>query len=181
MLTTNLLPPEEKYNARMRRIRRTGRFFTILAVGVVLLGTVLLLPSYLFSGISAAALAHSLRLEEEAATRSHLHDAAAAARANAAKVNEVRAFVGSPAGAADLLKSFLNAVPGISIEELAIKEDGSVMMAGIARTRADLLSYESGLRNSNVLESASIPLSTIIQEGDIHFTVQGTLRSGHHL
>lgn len=181
MLTTNLLPPKEKYHVRMCRIRRIIGFFTILAVGVCLLGAVLLLPSYLFSDISAAALANSLRLEEEAAARSHLHDAVAAARANAAQINEVGVFAGSSLGAADLLESFFNAVPGITIEELVIKEDGNVSMGGIARTRADLLSYESRLRNSNVLESASIPLSTVIQEGDIHFTVQGVLRPGHHL
>ncbi len=165
----------------MREVRRIIRFFTVLTVGVILLGTVLLLPSYLFSDISATTLVNSLRLEEDAAIRSNLHDTMTAVRVRGAQLAEVREFVSAPMGAADLLENLLDAVPGISIEELTVKEDGGVVMGGIARTRENLLLFEGRLRDSGVLESASIPLSNIIQEGDIHFTVQGTLRPGHHL
>lgn len=181
MLTINLLPPEEKYKVRLGRKRRIIVFFGVLSSAVWILGAVLLAPSYLFSGVHARALADALVLEETSAQQSRLHETLSALRRSSAQVAAVKEFAGERRNAGDLLENFLRAAPGIAIETVTITKNGAVAVNGIAATRADLLLFESALRNSNALESMSIPLSSIIRESNIRFNVQGTLNADNRL
>lgn len=181
MLTVNLLPPKEQYHIRLGRKRRIIVFFGVLASAVFVSGTALLLPSYLFSRVHARALARNLGVEEDAASRNRAHEKASALRKSAAEVAKVRAFIAARQNAGDLLENFLRPDRGITIEAVTITKNGEVAIRGIAAARADLLAFERALRDSNVLESADIPLSSIIRESNIRFTVQGMLKADRRL
>ncbi len=177
MLTINLLPPEEKSHVRLDMIRRIIVFFGVLASAVFFAGTALLIPSYLFSHVRARALAYDLNVEEEAADRRRLSGTASALRKSAVQAALVREFAAAEGKSGDTLEIFLRRVPGVNIDALTITKTGAVAMSGIAATRADLLLFESAVRNSNALENMSIPLSSIIRESNIRFSVRGTLKA----
>lgn len=156
-------------------------FFGVLTSAICVLGAILLLPSYLFSLIRVRALAQDLTLEEQTADRSRLHETVSALRRSAAQIAEVKEFAAVRQNAGDLLENFLRPAHGIVLETVTITEAGAVAVSGIAATRADLLSFEGNLRDANVLENMSIPLSSIIREHNIRFTVRGMLNANNRL
>lgn len=181
MLTTNLLPLEEKRIVRLEEARRAVQFFAVASVVVLLFGVVLLLPSYLSSVVATRALAHLQELEKESAAHSNFSDVIAANRDAARIIAQVKTFVEIVPKAAPLLEKFLQSVPGITIEALSVRKEGIVTMQGIARTRTDLLGLEQSFREANLFDAFRVPLSSIVQEEDIRFTVQGTLKTAYRL
>lgn len=181
MLTTNLLPLEERKIVRLEEARRAVQFFAAASGVAMLFGVALLLPAYLSSVVTTRSLARLLELEKESSGRSDLYDAVAADRDGARIVVQVKTFVAVAPRAAPLLEKFLQDTPGITIEAFAIRKDGTVTMQGIARTRSDLLGLERSLREANLFDTFRVPLSSIVQEEDIRFIVQGMLKLTYRL
>ena len=181
MLTANLLPPEEKNIVRLGGVRRLIYFFASAGTAVFLVGSVLLLPSYFLSRSAVAALKRLRASEEDAASLAHLSRTIGAIRSSAASVDRIKAFGVSRAKAGVLLENLLHVPAGIAIESIAVKKDGSTAISGIAATRASLLAFERILRDAGRFENIAIPLSSIIQEDTIHFTVQGVLKPPYRL
>ncbi len=181
MLAINLLPPEEKHAGEKEKIRRTMVFFVMLAVIALLADILALVPSYLFVMAEEHSLQEALRLERASALRSGLDDALRAAQRNEAALDVVRAFAAKTGKIKPLAERIFSGNPGIAITQFTVKKQGSVAANGVASTREDLLGFESALRDFNRFDSVMIPLSDIIQDKDIHFSVQAQLKSDSRL
>lgn len=179
MLTTNLLLPEGKKAAALQEMRRMVRFFTALAVVVLVSATVLLFPPFVYVTGEEGAYMDLLDSEKEFASRNRVPDTLLTVREAAKMLEGVRTFATSPPAAAALLEVFFRQTSGIDVSAFGIKKDGAVSVVALARTRADLLSFEKSLRDSGWFESFTIPLASLIQEQDIRFTVAASLKPGY--
>lgn len=180
MLTTNLLPPEQK-TAIMREIySRAIRFFACILTIVFLVHSILLLPSYFPQRLVKNELTRSLAVEH-------------AAEVGIVKTQEklaelqrilidVEAYSRESGKASLLLKTFFGlAESGVILSTVHIEENGNVLIAGTASTRRNLLMFEKEMRRSGRFLEISSPLSNILDETDAQFTIRGTLKQPHQL
>lgn len=182
MLTTNLLTPQEKKAVRLEEARRLVMFFAGLSAAGLAIVSSLLLPSYLPLVMQRRGLEESLFLEEQAAERFQVKKTLLSLREVLAEINVLKTQVTAPAKASEILEQFLApAEGGITIAFLGIKNDGEVMLNGLAATRKDLLQFEKTLRESNKFEDITSPLSNIIRETNINFSIRGKLKSVYRL
>ncbi len=181
MLTTNLLPEQEKKAIWLEESRRLILFFTGFVVVELVIVSFLLLPAYLPLVMQRRGLEESLRLEEEAAEHFQVKKTLVALRETVAEINLLKAQTLAPAKASEILDQFLSSGSGITIAFFGIKSDGEVVLNGTAAARKDLLQFEKTLRESNKFEDITSPLSNIIRENNINFSIRGKLKSLYRL
>ncbi|TSC78228.1 MAG: hypothetical protein G01um101433_345 [Parcubacteria group bacterium Gr01-1014_33] len=183
MLTTNLLPQEEKKAPRFEELTKIASFFGFTGLLVFICGIALLLPSYIPLLFEKSALERALKIEESAAQElksDELSREAGEARALLKSTKD--AFSRAPAASVLLTQFFDKAARArITIEMLSISKSGQVTMNGFAPTRRNLLEFERILRESGSLQEVVVPLSNIILETDIAFTFRGTLAKNSSL
>jgi len=182
MLTTNLLPSAQKKEVKLEEIRRLVLFFATSAVTILILSSFLLLPSFLTFYFEEKELRRLLTLEEEAASHLGLKETIQNLNALKAQSNALKAYLLQPQVVSEILESLLeDAGPGMVFNDLSIKPGNSVSLQGTAPTRQVLLDFEKKLRESGRFQEVSIPLSNIIRETNINFTLQGKLNPLYRL
>lgn len=177
MLTTNLLPIEDKKLVRLEEARRLILFFAGGFVAVFVVSSVLLSPSFLPLFFERRELERSLQLEEEAGralgvagTRTRLSDLRMV-------ISSVKLFVSRTTGASQILEEFWQqSRDGVQLSNVTLKKGGEAILTGTAQKRSDLLRFEKILRDSGKFQDLSSPLSNIIRETNINFTLQGKLK-----
>ncbi len=178
MLTTNLLPAREKKEIRLEESRRVIILLSGFLVANFIAASLLLFPSYLPLVIERRGLEDSLRLEETAALNLGVKEKIASMQRVVSVVNAVRSYAAESSRPSTLLQSFLeNSGQGISISFLSINKNGEFTLIGRAATRRDLLGFEGRLREGKKIEDLSSPLSNIVRETNISFSLQGKLKS----
>lgn len=181
MLTTNLLPSGGRKAAALSDARRAVRFFAALAVLVFASATVLLFPPFVYVMGEEMSLKKILDSEKEFAFRNRIRETLVSVRERAEALKEVRAFIAAPQRGSPLLRIFLRQASGVDVFAFRVGKNGAVSVNALARTRDDLLLFEKSLRDSGWFESLTIPLASIIQEQDIRFTVEASLKPGYRL
>ena len=178
MLTTNLLPLEAKKEIRLEESRRVVILLSVFLVVDLIAASLLLLPSYLALVIERRGLEDSRRIEEEASLKLGIKEKVVSARRVASVVNAVKNYTVKPSGISTLLAEFLQSSgQGVAVSFLSVKKTGEFTLIGRATTRKDLLGFEQRLREGRKFEDLSSPLSNIIRETDINFSLQGRLKS----
>lgn len=179
MLTINLLPSEEKRIVRTEVIGRAVRFFASAVVAIVIVGVILLFPSFLPMAFERRELTRSLALSQAAAQSEEDRAVAVEVRALDRNVALVRGVVSrvppTPLVLAGLSQSSVN---GIAVTNLTVKESREFSISGVATDRRTLLVYEKTLRSSGIIDTLDFPISNIIPETNIHFALRGTLKNG---
>ncbi|MBI4137850.1 MAG: hypothetical protein HY472_01200 [Candidatus Sungbacteria bacterium] len=175
MLSINLLPREEK-QAYEREVRaRIGTFFAFWTSAVLGVGIVFLLPSFLPLVFQRWELERAIAIIER-------FSAAAALPSDAPGDLRLSEFIQTAQSAGQqerttrLSDAAFHPSPGITIGSLLI-EGKNIAITGRAETRADLLLFEQSLKNSELFENISSPLSNIIQERDAGFSISAAIRS----
>lgn len=178
MLSTNLLPHEEKRTLWFEETRRMVFLFLVILVFIFLVGVPLLLPSYIPIAIQQNNLRKQLAFEEAASKQLRVGETVVEVQAVRHLLASVRATASEHDRAGKILNQFLE-VSGaaVVVQSLSIKQGGAVQITGLARTRRDLLQFESSLRDGGMLQEISLPLSNIIRETDVSFSMQGKLKS----
>lgn len=174
MLTANLLPPVEKKNLALERTRRTISFFAALLGVIFIIGIFFILPSYFILTFEAKELLRSLAIEEAASRElavNSVFDKASSVRKAMVAIRESGEI--SRKYSERLDDFFLVKDEAVSITTLNIRKDGNFSISGVAETRRSLLNFEGALRDSGKFQDISSPLSNIIPERNIHFTLQG--------
>lgn len=177
MLTANLLPPEGKKLIKLEECIRMVRFFGIGIAALLVVGLILLIPSYMFlsrdkrnlekESAAVAALAQKLRLEEMRSSAIHAHGL----------LTEVRTFLDRPSRASELISALFVEADGVRVETLSITAGGDVILNGFAETRDDLLDFHTELQDSKMFDVITFPISDIIHSADIQFTMNGKLKA----
>lgn len=181
MLTTTLLPQSYKNTLHREHARQMIQFFAAGISFVLVVGCVLLLPSYFTLTFVRAEAERALAIEEGAASALHVAEHMAAADALRTNVVALRGFIEKPKTASDTVGLFLAPRPGITVTQFIIAPGEKVTIRGIAGTRRDLLNFETELRANGALQELSSPLSNIIRETAINFSIEGTLKPPYTL
>lgn len=181
MLTANLLPPEEKKSVRLEEYRRIISFFGMGAVAILIIGLVLLAPSYIFLVMARSNVSEQASAEAILADKLNLREAFSAATETGVLLKDVRLFLDRRAHASELVKTFFVSSDLLRVDALSIVKSGEVAISGFAQTRDDLLNFQKQLQDSQMFENVSFPISDIIRSTDIHFTIRGKLKAGREL
>jgi len=181
MLTINLLPPQQKKAVRLEEWRRLMRFFCFGAMAALAIGTILTLPSYLPLLLRRNELARSLLLEEDAAKRMAVRSTQERIRATRALIDSVGASALDAPRASPLFEEWAGDTHTVTILNLAVRKNGDVLLNGHAASRRDLLNFEKTLRESGRFQEIAFPLSNIVREANITFTMRGVLKPQYRL
>lgn len=181
MFSINLLPAYEQQAVRREEARRLLVFFSLLMLAVFGAGFAVLAPSFLLTRLAVEDLERSLALEEAAAQRGRIDETIARVRQMSATIRDVRGYAVDASRASAILQGFLSPGPGVAVLSFTLASDGLVSIAGHAATRGDLLRFEQGLRASQRFYEITFPLTNIVRERDIQFSVRGTLKPEHGL
>lgn len=182
MLTTNLLPEENRKIIKYEDAMRILVFFTIISSFVFLIGVVLLLPSYLPLWLEYSELKRRLELEKEASRKLGVEEIVAQINHVRSSIFSISSYASISTQASGVLEPFVQETyPGISIFTVSTKEGGETFIKGNSRNRKDLLNFENTLRLSNRFQNISYPFSSIIRESNINFTIEGKLKIPHSL
>lgn len=175
MLTTNLLPPSQQLNIARERWVRAVLFVTGSIGSVLIIGSVLLSPSYLPLLLEKQELERAHAAVQDKAQELHVQE-------TLASINAVHSFLRTihEIGNSNTSAAFLHLLPdaqsSVTLSQLIIRNHGSVTMNGHAPTRNDLLRFEEQLRESGYVQDIVSPLSNIVQETDINFVLQAKIK-----
>lgn len=176
MLTINLLPPVSQDLARREQWFRVVRIAASAAAGIFFLGFVFLLPSYFPIFLRHRDLSRSLALEKEAVEKLHISETVAAIRTAQRELMLLQKFIAIPPRASDSMAAVMGVRgEGIAITSLTLKGE-SIHLAGTAATRRFLLEFEKQLRESGRFQEVIIPLSNIVRETNISFSITAKLK-----
>lgn len=177
---TNLLPPERLRALAWDYRFRIGVVAIVLTTILVLAAAALLVPTYVFLNISAAAkeehlanIASTYSSAEEIALLSRLaalssDTAALAALSHTPSISAIiRATLSIPRSGITL--SGFSYVPPLG------KNSGVLTISGTSGTRDALRSYQLALQGAPFARSASLPVSAYANDTDIAFTITVTL------
>ena len=177
MLSINLLPIREREAVWLEETRRIVFFFAALVVIVLVIGSILLIPSFLTLFSSQRELTALVKKEERVSEDLGVEKILAKAKNTRSSVRSLKEYLVETPRAAVLLESLLSTVTSaIVLSGLEVKKSGEVKLTGAAATRQDLLGFEKRLRDSELLQGISFPISNIIKETDINFIMQGKVK-----
>lgn len=182
MLSTNLLPQGQKRIVQWEEARRLVRFLAIWLSIILFVSVSLLVPSFLPLTLERRELERALTVEEDASHLVKVEDILMQGRKIRSALSAIKTFHEEPARGSLLLGWFLGGVrENVTLDGIVARKGGEVLISGVARTRRALLNYEQMLRNSGRFQDISSPVSNIIRESDINFTIKGTLKSSYAL
>ena len=178
MLNLNLLSPDEKirlaYEMRRRAILVVGvSFWLILAVGFVLL-----LPTMFFLGFQKFEAVRTLELIKQNEAQSGL-------AADLVDINDVnhhaRAVVHALAEArpvpAEITALFSSVPSGVALDGVSYRASSrQFSLQGTSATRDAFLALLDKLKHDSAITRISSPVSNVIQESDIKFTITAILK-----
>jgi len=172
---TNLLPEERTRSLRQIYFTRLAVIAVLVLVGVAIVHSVLLLPSYLYARsevqertLTIAQLAGSLEGSEGQTIASRVATLADDATYLARLGDTPKAS--TAIGAVTKISRPGIRLSGFSFAPLA--EGGATMyVSGVASTRESLRTYEQKLRAETYITSTSLPISAYAKERDIDFTI----------
>lgn len=181
MLTTNLLPPGQKQLVRFEEWRRIARFFGLGAGSVLSIAIILLAPSYLPLYYERQELAHALVIAEQTAKTVDAEALKRQVHAARNSMDRIARSVQRIPKASRIFDTIFADRKGVFIRSIAVDPSGEVRMAGGAQTRRDLLDFERALRESDIFHEITSPLSNIVKESNIMFSLRGTLKKEYSL
>ena len=179
MLTTNLLPTENKKTIELVKTAKLSRTAAVFICGLLVANAIIVLPTLLPLFFERTELKRELATGQEAQKKFQVSARSKELKALTTTLREIRIYTSQPHYPSKILDTLANHKnAGISLETITITETGGVLLNGKADTRKALLEFEGTLRNSPYLADITSPLSNIIRESNINFSIQGNLKPG---
>lgn len=173
MLTSNLIPEEYKKNLKIEKVQRFVVIVSIALTIIAVLNIIFILPTYLPLLSEQKGINQILKIEQSSPEKLKLKESIVEAKKVNERVASIQEVIALPARASSLLDIFLSrAGNNIEMETISVSVGGNVSISGFARTRKSLLDFENALRDSGFFQTIDSPISNIIKEVDIRFTIQ---------
>lgn len=170
----NLLPSATK---KIFARRYYLSFITILAVAfsiVAIVGSLLLVPSYLLARTEAESAERYLSALEETVGLRERTGVNEMMRKLSESVDILSSFEKSRP-TAGILEAVDNALPprvylqGVGVTHAGSRK-GEVLLVGVANTRTDLLAFSDALKENPLFQNISIPVNQLVPEFDVKFS-----------
>ncbi|TSC69436.1 MAG: hypothetical protein G01um101466_33 [Parcubacteria group bacterium Gr01-1014_66] len=174
MSATNLLPPAQKKDIRIEEWRRAIRYIGVVTLCTGILGITFLLPSYFDLIFRKDDTDRMLAQQKMAIADPDISKIRKRVNVLSDQFNGLAQILTRPQHVSDLLDYFfLRLPPTVSLASVVLKKNGQMEFTGTATTRNDLLAFEEILRKSGMFQEILSPISNIIRERDIQFTLKG--------
>ena len=181
MLQTNLLPKEEAKIISMEQWLRVIRFTGIGTSAALVIGITFLAPAFLPLYFQSKELQRSFAIQTESIKKIDIEQITKTAT-RIKTIADSLSHASQQRNPASLIFDTLSPdKTGILITALSADKNGSILIAGKAATRLNLLDFEEHLRDSGFFQDIAAPLANIIRETDIDFTFRGKLKSSYSL
>lgn len=178
MLNLNLLPPSEKtdlaYELRARAV--TGVGFAFVAASLISL--VLILPTWFFVEFQRSDVVRAEELSRKQEEQSGITRTEELIR-TANRISEtVKANLTNRARPSPIIEVVLRELPReISLTTIQYKSQAKELsVSGLSPTRDAFLAFTRGLKTQPEIKDVSSPISNVIHESDIRFSLVITLR-----
>lgn len=178
MLLFNLLPPEKKIERATEKQIRVAVVWGWSVAALLLFFTLLLLPSYFVASFQHQEILRNLALTEESPIIQRIADirrSLTALKQNAFDIEKISKETGLFSA---IIADIVGALPQ-DIIPTAIQFDGGnrkMILYGLARRRNSLVALEQALRELPRVEDVSVPLSDLVQNIDIPFSITITIK-----
>lgn len=171
----NLLPPPVKASVIRAYYLRLGALTLLLISLALLVGGLLLLPSYFLAQASAENGERYLVALEETVGLKERAGAGATMSALAERVRILKEYAGTPM-TTSLVDTVVGAKPkSVSINRISWEAStATVKVSGTAATRDALLAYVAALEESPLLSGVVLPLSQLASDRTIPFSISAT-------
>lgn len=180
MLTSNLLPPKEKKLVQYEERRLILRFFALGVATALVVGSILLLPSFWSLTIEKKELDRALTLEKGAAANFKIRESLAEILSLKNDFLSINNYLSAQRRASLILDNLLaEGDEGIDTQNITVNKNNNIVISGNARARHDLLNLEKRWRDSGYFQELSTPVP--VKEFDISFLLQGKLKPMHGL
>lgn len=178
MLNLNLLPPEEKRDlAYIIRARAIAAVAGGLGLALIIF-MALLLPTVFFVAFQKSEVVRALEIERESQRRSGI----SAQTAEIQSANRLAEIVlnreKNPARIYPLFESvFRDAPPQVRLGIIRFRfQERELALEGFSPARSDLLGFIAALNRNPLIKSVSSPVTNIIKEADIKFSLAVKLK-----
>jgi hypothetical protein len=172
MLNLNLLPAEDKNNVRFEELRRLVIFVTAFSLAIMAVFTIFLLPAYFILTFQKNEVLRELDIAEKSERLTDVKTIEKEVQLLNGLFRRISAGDGSsPAFSRALERVLEDAGPRISFSDVSYAKASSFSVSGFAPTRDDLIGFENKLKGNPYLKNISSPLSNIIKESNINFSI----------
>ena len=177
---TNLLPPERQRALSREYLLRLGTVAAALITILTFAAALLLLPTYMFLGQSAAAKGAHLANVENILSSSDEKTFSARLAVLSSDAAALLALGSIPSASTIVRTALAIQRPGITLSGFGYtpataKVPGTLAITGTAATRDALRSYQLALSSAPFAAAANLPVSAYAKDADITFTITVTL------
>ena len=173
----NLLPPFQKQTAKREYHFRLGAAYILLLSISIVIGVVLLLPSYFFANTKdsiAKQELEALQISSESTEREAINKELLETKERLQELTKedtreplfsVIDIVAANSGAA------VN-ITNVSYVRAKSKEAASITVGGRAETRDSLLAFKQGLESEEFFNEVVLPVSSLASDENIQFNIE---------
>ena len=171
----NLLPAEDQTKLRVRYYTGLLSSFIFVLVGVCILGTALLMPSYFLAQSEAKSAIRALEASKESVGLYQSSGIVQQVSLLKERLKILKEYEGVQTVSLVLAELTTRVPEGVQINSTAIVFTGAgvgtITIAGKAKTRTALISFGKKIESVRIFKGASIPISNLVNETDIDFSV----------
>jgi Tfp pilus assembly protein PilN len=166
----NLLIVEEKRKVRMRYLVRVLGVGALLCVMSVLMGIVALVPAYALLSGELTRLRNDIALREVGAeNRDTVEQEVARART---LLTRLGSYPRQEHVTRHLALALVDKPDSVQVTGLSYEHEGhTLVLEGMARTRADLVGYTALLESREGIERVVLPIANLARNNDVLFSI----------
>lgn len=172
----NLLPHQMQREVRTKYYLKFLAFFFFALAGIFTSGVALLAPSYFLARDEAETSLRYLDTLKQTAEVRGREGADRELKVVAERTAILDAYATSPQAAPILSEIGVLTGKGISLKALEIvrvdEASGTLMLAGLAQTRSDLLAFVKALNESAMFASVEVPLAQLAIDTNLEFVLE---------
>lgn len=177
----NLLPTKQKRQLKRAYYLRLATTLAVLAHGALVVGGVLLIPSYVVAERAADSAERYLAAVEETVAVRERAGVSHTIRALSERLRILDTLAVQPRAVPALDVVLERRTSGIRITGIGFAKGNSdaiaLSIAGTAANRTALLTFIDTLRAAGTLDGVEVPVSQLAQEANIPFSITATYRS----
>lgn len=174
MLSLNLLTPERKDMYYWRMLAKSVIFWSIRILSILFIFSALFFIINLYLDYQISKMDREISTFENTEKVKKIKTAEEASK----KINEILVNINKISEEqiywSDALKEFIGIIPAdVQIFSMDIGPGGKFTIAGMAKTRKDLLVFNEKLKNAPDFKNIQLPLESLTEKDDVKFQFNG--------
>lgn len=171
----NLLPTQDQAKLRVRYYTGLASSFVFVLVGVCILGTTLLIPSYFLAETQAKSAVRALDASKESVELYQSSGVVQQVSLLKERLKILKEYEGVQTIPLVLAELTTRIPDGVRVNSISIASTGigtgTITISGTAKTRTALIGFGKKIENVRIFKGATVPISTLVSETDLDFSI----------